>query len=244
MNRVADNLARVLDRIAAACERAGRARDAVRLIAVSKRIPLDALVEAAAADQLRLGENRIQDALPRQDALARALEVAGIAGSPEWHFIGHLQRNKARKAVGRFALIHAVDSIRLAERLSDLAVEAGLRQPVLMEVNVSGEAQKHGLTPGEIPAAAARAAALPGLDLRGFMCMARFGAPETELRETFASLRRLAEAARVETGRTLPELSMGMSDDYEIAVEEGATLLRVGTAVFGPREPLGEAPAC
>lgn len=239
MSRVADNLARIADRIIAACARSGRTRDDVRLVAVSKRIPLPALIEAAAAGQVRFGENRIQDALPRRDELARALAAAGVAAPPpEWHFIGHLQSNKARKAIGRFDLIHAVDSEKLAGRLSDLAVEAGLRQAVLLEVNVSGEDQKHGLSPDEAPAVAARAAALPGLDLRGFMGMARHGAPESELRATFAALRGLAEAARADSGRSLPELSMGMSGDFEIAIEEGATLVRIGTAVFGPRAPV------
>ncbi len=238
MSRVADNLARVRDRMAAACDRAGRPHDAVRLVAVSKRIPLPALVEAAAAGHVLFGENRIQDALPRPDELGAALSAAGVdAPPPAWHFIGHLQSNKARKAVGRFDLIHAVDSAKLARRLSDVAVEQGLRQAVLLEVNVTGEAQKHGLAPAEVPEAAALAAGLPGLDPRGLMCMARFGAPEAELRDTFAALRRLAEAARADTGRPLPELSMGMSDDFELAIEEGATLVRVGTAVFGPRTP-------
>ena len=237
MSDVADNLARINERIATACARAGRPADGVRLIAVTKRIPLANLVEARRAGQLVFGENRIQDALPRQDELASALQGTGVETPPvDWHFIGHLQSNKARKAVGRFALLHAVDSARLAERLSGIAGETGARQPILLEVNVGAEPQKQGLTPDETPAAAERIARLPGLDLRGFMCMARFGAPETELRGTFAALRSLSEVARAATGLPLPELSMGMSDDFEYAIAEGATLVRVGTAVFGPRE--------
>jgi len=238
MSDVADNLVRINERIATACARAGRPNDDVRLIAVTKRISMDALVEARQAGQLIMGENRIQDALPRQDELTFALQGTGDEAPPvDWHFIGHLQSNKARKAVGRFALLHAVDSVRLAERLSSLADESGVRQPILLEVNVGAESQKHGLTPDETPDVADRIARLPGLDLRGFMCMARFGAPETELRGTFAALRSLSEGARTATGLPLPELSMGMSDDFEHAIAEGATLIRVGTAVFGPREP-------
>lgn len=237
MSDVADNLTRINERIATACARAGRSAEDVRLIAVTKRIPMAALAEAKRAGQLVFGENRIQDALPRQDELTSALQGTAVESPPvDWHFIGHLQSNKARKAVGRFALLHAVDSVRLAERLSSLAGETGARQPILMEVNVSAESQKHGLTPDETADAVERIAGLAGLDLRGFMCMARFGAPETELRGTFAALRNLSEAARTATGLPLPELSMGMSDDFEQAIAEGATLVRVGTAVFGPRD--------
>jgi len=230
---VAENLARLTDRITTACARAGRSDAEVALVAVTKRIPLPLVVEACRAGQARLGENRIQDALPRQDELAAHL---GDGARPEWHFIGHLQGNKVRKAVGRFALLHAVDSLRLAERIAGVAAEEGATQPVLLEVNVAAEAQKYGLARDEALAVAAAAAGLPGLDLRGFMCMARYGAPEDELRRTFAGLRGLAEAARGETGLPLPELSMGMSDDFEAAIAEGATLIRVGTAVFGPRD--------
>jgi len=234
---VAENLARLADRTVTACARAGRAASEVALVAVTKRIALPLVADACLAGQMRLGENRIQDALPRQDELATRLAESGDGDlHPEWHFIGHLQGNKVRKAVGRFALLHAVDSLRLAERISGVAVEGGATQPVLLEVNVAGEAQKYGLSRDEALAVAGAAGGLPGLDLRGFMCMARFGAPEDELRRTFAGLRRLAEAARGETGLPLPELSMGMSDDFEAAIAEGATLIRVGTAVFGPRD--------
>ena len=234
MSDVAENLAGLRDRIATACARAGRDAAEVRLVAVTKRIPLPLVVEACRAGQRLFGENRIQDALPRQPELAGLLDDDGVRA--EWHFIGNLQRNKVRKAVGSFALLHAVDSGRLADKISDEAVAAGLVQPVLLEVNASEEPQKHGLAPAEAVAAAVDAAALPGLDLRGLMCMARYGAPERELRGTFAALRGLAETVRAETGRPLPELSMGMSDDFESAIADGSTMVRVGTAIFGPRE--------
>ncbi len=234
---VAENLARLEDRVATACARAERSAAGVALVAVTKRIPLPLVVEACRAGQVCFGENRIQDALPRQQRLSDLLRE-GDAGSSRvaWHFIGNLQGNKVRKAVGRFELLHAVDSQRLAARISATAVEGSLTQPVLLEVNVSEEPQKHGLSRQDALGAAVAASDLPGLDLQGFMCMARFGAPESELRRTFAALRGLADEAREATGLLLPELSMGMSDDFEAAITEGSTMIRVGTAIFGPRE--------
>ncbi len=236
MTDVADNLLRVRDRLAAASARSGRAAASVRLVAVSKRVPLDRVAEAVACGQLDLGENRIQDALPRRDELAARLGP-DVAAGLRWHFIGPLQRNKVRKAVGGFSLIHAVDSPELAGRISQVALELGLRQPVLLEVNAAREAGKFGLDPAAVVAAAVAIAGLPGLELRGLMAMARQSAPATELGATFALVRRLAEAARADTGLALPELSLGMSDDFEIAIAEGATLVRLGTAVFGERAP-------
>ncbi|MCP4574348.1 MAG: YggS family pyridoxal phosphate-dependent enzyme [bacterium] len=233
---VAANLEIVQQRIAAACAASGRLADAVRLVAVSKRIPDDLVVAACAAGQRDLGENRVQDAVARQMDLAPQLAAAGV--DPEtirWHFIGHLQGNKAGRASGRFHLLHGVDSLKLAAKLARLAEEAGRREPVLLEVNISGEDQKHGFAPGAAVAAAAETAALPGLELRGFMGMARYGAADEETVAAFADLRRLAASAREITGLALPELSMGMSGDYEAAVGQGATVVRVGSAIFGPR---------
>jgi pyridoxal phosphate enzyme (YggS family) len=233
---VAQRLERVRDRIAAACARAGRSPDEVQLVAVSKRIDLALVVEACRAGQWDLGENRIPEALDRQPELVRRLNEAGLdADRLRWHFIGHLQSNKAGKAAGRFHLMHSVDSVKLADKLSRLATESGQAESILLEVNISGEAQKQGLAQKELPEALARISALPGLNLRGLMGMARYGAPENDLRSTFASLRRLAEDARTVTGLELPELSMGMSGDFEAAIAEGSTLVRVGGAIFGPR---------
>jgi len=233
---VASRLDRVRDRIATACARAGRSTDEVRLVAVSKRIDPALVVEACRAGQWDLGENRIPEALDRQPELARLLDEAGLpADHLRWHFIGHLQSNKAGKAAGRFHLLHSVDKVKLAAKLSKLAVAAGRTESILLEVNISGEAQKQGLDPEGVSEAVTPISALPGLDLRGLMGMARYGAPEVELRAGFASLRRLAEEARASAGVELPELSMGMSGDFEAAIAEGSTLVRIGGAIFGPR---------
>ena len=234
---VADNLARIRERIAAVCARTGRPEGSVRLVGVTKRVPLPLVVEACRAGLRDLGENRVQDALERIEAVGGLLAAAGIgAETIRWHFIGHLQRNKAARASGRFALLHGVDSEELAGVLSRLAVQNGRTQSLLLEVNVSGEVQKSGVDPEAAPAIAARIGRLPGLELGGLMGMARYGAAEPELRATFAGLRSLADRLRTATGLPLPELSMGMSGDFEAAIAEGSTLVRIGTAIFGERQ--------
>lgn len=236
-DQVAERLAAVRERIATACARAGRSSVEVTLVGVTKRIPLPRVVAACRAGLTDLGENRIQDAIPRQAELASALITAGLAPDfIHWHFIGHLQRNKAAKAVGRFHLVHAVDSLRLAEKLSELAVRNEVSVCILVEVNLTAEPQKHGADPDETIDLVDQVARLPGLQTAGLMVMARFGAPETELRHTFAALRKLQQRAKAATGLALPHLSMGMSDDFEAAIAEGATLVRIGTAIFGPRD--------
>lgn len=232
MAHIAHNLDDLHERMARACARAGRAVDEVTLVAVSKRIDLALVAEAVAAGQLDLGENRLPDGVVRQDEL-RALHAD--AERVRWHFIGHLQRNKANKAAGRFHLIHGVHSADLAERLDRKSGELGVMQPVLLQINITDEPQKDGLTNAEAPAAAEQTAQLGHLDLRGLMCMARFGADEAELRRTFAALRELRDQLSHRLQQPLPELSMGMSGDFEAAIEEGATLIRVGTAIFGVR---------
>lgn len=234
---VAERLARVRERIAEACVRAGRPAGAVKLVAVSKRIPLSLVVDACRAGQWDLGENRVAEAVDRQPELARLLTAAGLPVERlHWHFIGHLQSNKAGKAAGRFHMLHSLDSEKLAEKLSRLAAEAGRTETVLLEVNISGEVQKQGLAAEEVSDVAARISALPGLNLAGLMGMARYGAQEIELRTSFASLRDLAEEIRAAAGLALPELSMGMSGDFEAAIAEGSTLVRIGGAIFGPRQ--------
>jgi len=234
---VTQRLEVIRERIDAACRSAGRSADGVRLVAVSKRIALPLVVEACAAGQWDLGENRVDEALDRQAALPNLLREAGLdPANLRWHFIGHLQGNKAGKAAGRFGLFHGIHSAKLAGKLARLAADDGRTEHVLLEVNISGEAQKHGVPPDQALTLLTEVASLPCLEVQGFMGMARFGAREAELREGFASLRRLAETARAETSLPLPELSMGMSGDFEAAVAEGATLVRVGGAIFGPRE--------
>ncbi|MBU8870773.1 MAG: YggS family pyridoxal phosphate-dependent enzyme [Gemmatimonadales bacterium] len=235
-SRVQENLERVRERIDTACARAGRTPRSVKLVAVSKRIPLPLLVDVCQAGQWDLGENRVQDALDRQAELSVALTEAGLpTDRVVWHFIGHLQGNKVGRVGGNFDLLHGVDSVKLAQRLSRTAEEGNRTERILLEVNISREKQKHGFTPEEVVEAAANIGALPGLELGGLMGMGRFGATETELRKTFASLRELAGAARKFSGLSLPELSMGMSGDFEEAIAEGSTLIRVGGAIFGER---------
>ena len=204
------------ERIAAACSRAGRDPASVRLVAVSKTKPVEMLRAAQAAGQAIFGENYAQDLREKADALP------GV----EWHFIGALQTNKAKLVVGRAALIHTCDRVALAQELSKRAKSAGITQRVLLEVNVGREPQKAGALPEDVPALLEKVRALPSLAPLGLMCIPP---AEGDARAHFRSLRQLGQ------GLGLTELSMGMSADYEIAIEEGATLVRVGTAIFGER---------
>lgn len=197
----------------------------VRIIAVTKTHGPEAVRAAWAAGLADIGENRVQEALAKQEATGD-LPLA-------WHLIGTLQRNKARHAVGRFALIHAVDRADLAVELARRVAPGG-RQAVLVEVNCSGEAQKGGVSPDRLPELLDQVAALPSLALRGLMTMAPFTADEAVQRACFARLRRLRDEGTA-AGHSLPELSMGMSGDYPAAVMEGATMIRLGTLLFGER---------
>jgi pyridoxal phosphate enzyme (YggS family) len=217
---VAANVRQVRERIARACERAGRSPEEVTLIAVTKGFPAAAAAEAVAAGVRDLGENRVQEAEGKIDALA----VMGVDAT--WHLIGHLQTNKAKTAVRRFAIIHSVDSFRLAQALSRRAQG---RVPILLEVNVAQEASKYGLAPAEVPQALAAIAELPNLDVRGLMTVAPLTDDPERVRPVFRQLRELRD------GLGLRELSMGMTDDFEVAIEEGATMVRVGRAIFGER---------
>jgi len=200
----------------------------VTVVAVTKGHPVERLREAAAAGLLDVGENRVQEALRKQEAWP---------GAPvRWHLIGHLQRNKAKLAVGRFALIHSLDSVRLADALEGAAAAAGVVQEVLVEVNVAREPQKSGAPPEEAPALVAHAARLPHLAVRGLMGLAPFGAPPDVQHQVFGELRRLRDALAT-SSLDLAVLSMGMSADFEAAVEEGATMVRLGTILFGERAP-------
>ena len=228
-----DNLARVREEIARVQAAEGIAGD-VRIVAVTKSHPAEAVVEAHEAGLGDVGENRVQEALEKQDRLP------GLA--VRWHLIGHLQTNKAKLVPGRFAIVHSVDSLRLAEALD--AALARRRDPggasgaldVLLQVNVAGEEQKSGCDPAEAPELAGRIGEMPRLRLRGLMTMAPFTNDEAVQRGAFAGLRRLRERL-AGSGLDLPELSMGMSGDYRAAVAEGATMLRLGTVLFGERTP-------
>lgn len=220
---LAERLAEVRERIAVAAAR-GRGQR-VRLVAVTKTHGADAVRAVHALGVEDVGENRVQEALPKMEA----------AGVPvRWHLIGHLQRNKA-KAVERFALVHSIDSLRLAEAVEAVGRAHGSEIPVLLQVNVSGETSKGGFPPDELAGAAERLASLRCLRVEGVMTMAPLDASEGVLRSTFSGAREALEVIRGGGHPAASELSMGMSGDYEIAVEEGATIVRLGTVLFGAR---------
>ena len=220
------DLAAVRGRIAAAAARAGRRADDVTIIAVTKGHPLERVREAAGAGLLDVGESRVQEAAAKQAAWPDA--------PVRWHLIGHLQRNKARPAAGRFALIHSLDSLRLANALEAAAEGAGVVQDVLVEVNAAREPQKSGATPEETPDLVAHATRLPHLRVRGLMTLAPFDAAVDVQHRVFGELRELRDGLAT-SALPLAVLSMGMSGDFEAAVEEGATMVRLGTILFGER---------
>lgn len=227
-----DNLERVLDRIRRAEAAAGRPEGSVRLVAVTKGFPAERVDEAIAAGVRMIGENRVQEAYAKKPL---------VAGAAEWHLVGHLQTNKVARALATFDVVESVDSERLAREIDARARREGRRVPALVEVNVSGEAQKTGLAPEALHRLLEAAARLEGLEVRGLMALGPLTEDARAVRAAFARLRGLADeaAARGLLGpRGGPaEVSMGMSDDFEAAILEGSTLVRIGRALFGPREP-------
>ena len=213
-------LADVRGRVSAACDRSGRDPGSVTLIGVSKTHPADAVAAAFEAGMRDFGENRVQE------GIAKAIELRNRGLELDWHLIGHLQTNKVRAALGTFAILHAVDSERLLEAISG-AASAPVR--VFIEVNVAAEATKFGITPAELPGLLRSARALPNIEVEGLMTVAPRVERPDEARPVFRTLRELAAA------NGLSKLSMGMSDDFEVAIEEGATHIRVGRAIFGER---------
>jgi pyridoxal phosphate enzyme (YggS family) len=211
----------------ARCQAAGGWHHPVRIVAVTKTHSPDAVRAALAAGLHDIGENRVQEALQKQDVLS---DVA-----VEWHLIGTLQRNKARHAAGRFALIHSIDRSDLAAEL-DRRVPPGKRQPVLVQVNCSQEPQKGGVAPESLPSLLDHLRAFERIQVRGLMTMSALTENTTEQHRAFGLLRELRDAAG-RAGHHLDELSMGMSGDYPAAVEEGATIIRLGTVLFGERHP-------
>ncbi|MFZ0133386.1 MAG: YggS family pyridoxal phosphate-dependent enzyme [Desulfobacterales bacterium] len=227
---IQENLTRVYRRIEQAAVRCGRDPAAVRLVAVSKTVPAARIAEAIDCGVRLLGENYIQEARQKIGTLH--------ANQAAWHFIGHLQTNKARFAVELFDLIHSVDSLKLARALDKQARQLDKVQPVLVQVNLAGEASKSGLSELEAPQVIREMSRYGNLSIRGLMTMPPFfNAPE-KVRPYFKALHQLAErlAAMEIPGVTMTELSMGMTGDFEVAVEEGATLVRIGTAIFGERQ--------
>lgn len=229
MAQIHDNVARVRERMAQACFRAGRRPEDVKLLAVTKTVPAERIRQAYEAGLRDFGENRVQEANAKRAALSD-LTVT-------WHLVGHLQSNKAKLARQLFHWVHSVDSLRLAEKLEHAAVCEGERLPVLLEVNLGGEATKSGVGEEEVLELAGQVAQFKTLDLCGLMTVPPFLENPEDVRPFFRRLRQLAERI----GAALPdvslrELSMGMSHDYEVAIEEGATIVRVGTAIFGARQ--------
>ena len=232
LSSLGERLAEVRSRIAAAAGRSGRDPDAVTLVAVVKTVAPESVAAAIALGALDLGENRVQEAERKIEAVGR---VAPDGTPVRWHLIGHLQRNKAGRAVELFDRVHSVDRVEVAEALSRHATGAGRVLPALVEVNVSGESSKFGVAPDALEPLLERVAALPGLALDGLMTVGPAVAEAEAARPHFARLRTLRDAAERKLHLKLAVLSMGMSGDYEVAVEEGATLVRIGTALFGPR---------
>ena len=221
------NLSAVERRLAEAARRSGRREDAVLLVAVSKTVDVEGVRAAIAAGVPALGENRVQEAREK---------IAAIGRPRPCHLIGHLQTNKVRDALACFDLIESVDRIPLAEALSARAVHDGRRADILVQVNVAAEPQKGGVRPEELRPALERIGALPGLRVRGLMTIPPLPRDPEDSRPHYREMRKLLEAARSwGVGADFTELSMGMSGDFEVGIEEGATIVRVGTAIFGPR---------
>jgi pyridoxal phosphate enzyme (YggS family) len=226
--QLASNIAHVRSTIAEAAQKAGRTPEEITLVAVSKTVPVELVRMAYNLGVGNFGENRVQDALPKI-AEFHPQDV-------HWHMIGHLQSNKANKVVGPFDCVQSVDSLYLAQMLNRHAGEHEIRLPILLQVNVSGEASKEGMSPVETPEVARQILALPHLDVQGLMTIAPLVQDPEEARPVFRGLRILRDSLRDMMPQSAwQHLSMGMTDDYSIAIEEGATIVRVGRAIFGER---------
>ena len=225
---VVENLAEVERRVCAACERAGRPREEVTLIAVSKTKPVSMIEELLPGGTQDFGENKVQELCEKYEQLPKEIR---------WHLIGHLQRNKVKYVVDKACLIHSVDSLRLAETISEEAVKRQLTVPVLIEVNVAGEESKFGVSPEETEELIREIAKLPGMAVKGLMTIAPFVENPEENRVHFANLKKLCVDIKMKNidNVSMNVLSMGMTGDYEVAIEEGATMIRVGTGIFGER---------
>ncbi|MBQ8638115.1 MAG: YggS family pyridoxal phosphate-dependent enzyme [Lachnospiraceae bacterium] len=225
---IQENLTTVRQNILRACQRSGRDPKDVTLVAVSKFKPVSDLEAAMDAGQLVFGENRVQEMCDKYETLPKTIK---------WHMIGHLQRNKVKYLMGKACMIHSVDSVRLAEQISADAQKAGICMPILLEVNVAKEDSKFGFFPEEAEEAARTIAALPGIQIKGLMTIAPFVDDPEDNRKYFKKLRQLLVDIQGKNidNIDMTELSMGMTGDYEVAIEEGATIVRVGTGIFGSR---------
>ena len=228
---LAENLNSIQQKIAAACERAGRAVNSVTLLAVTKGQPPEAVNEAARLGLTWFGENKVQEAKAK---------IPLCSGKIGWQMIGHLQTNKCRDAVELFQMIQSVDSLRVAQEISTRAEQAGKTMPILLEVNVVGEASKFGYRPDALLADLEQLNALPRIEIHGLMTVPPWSPAAENVRPHFKALRELKNRAEQILGAPLSQLSMGMSGDFEVAIEEGATIVRIGTALFGPRPKLSK----
>jgi len=226
MSEIADRLASIQGRLAAAATAAGRDPGSVALVAVSKTHPVESVREAFEAGQTIFGENRVQELLAKAPLLPAKIR---------WHLIGHLQKNKIRKVLPLVELIHGVDSLDLARDIDRIAAELGLFPRILLEVNVSGEESKFGFDPGVLRTQVDELLGLPRVQVEGLMTIAPYVENPEEVRHVFRNLRTLRDELATRSGTPLSTLSMGMSGDFEVAIAEGATLVRVGTSIFGSR---------
>jgi pyridoxal phosphate enzyme (YggS family) len=226
MSSIAENLERVREQIASAAANSGRSVDDVELVAITKTHPVENVREAVEAGQTLFGESRVQE--------ARA-KIPELSSNLRWHFVGHLQKNKVRQALPLFDVIHSVDSFALAQDINRIAEEEGLYPRVLLEVNVAGEGSKFGFAPDDLREQMEALLGLPRLSLEGLMCVPPLAVESEDSRKFFVQVRELRDSLEKEFNMKLPQLSMGMTQDFPIGIAEGATLVRVGTAIFGER---------
>lgn len=226
MGSIAENLERVREQIAQATRKAGRSADDIELVAISKTHEAEKVREAIEAGQSLFGESRAQEA---------RVKIPELPSNLRWHFVGHLQKNKIRHALPLFELIHSIDSLALAQDVNRIAEDDGLHPRVLLEVNVAGEGSKFGFNPERLRAEMESLLALPRLSILGLMCIPPIAEEAETSRKYFVELRELRDRLQKEFHVDLAQLSMGMTQDFAVAIEEGASLVRVGTAIFGER---------
>jgi len=226
MSSILDNLERVREQIVQAAAKAGRDVKGVELVAITKTHPAENVREAVEGGQTLFGESRVQE--------ARA-KISELSSNIRWHFVGHLQKNKVRQALPLFEMIHSVDSLALAQDINRIAEEEGLYPRVLLEVNVAGEGSKIGFEPDDLREQMEALLALPRLSIEGLMCIPPLAVESEDSRKFFVQVREVRDSLEKEFRMKLPQLSMGMTQDFPIGIEEGATLVRVGTAIFGER---------
>jgi len=226
MSSVAENLERVREQIVRAAANSGRSADEVELVAISKTHPADKVREAIEAGQTLFGESRVQEA---------RVKIPELSSNLRWHFVGHLQKNKVRQALPLFETIHSVDSLALAQDVNRIAEEEGMYPRVLLEVNVAGEGSKFGFAPDKLREQMEALLELVRLSIEGLMCIPPLAMESEDSRKFFVQVRELRDSLEKQFNVKLPQLSMGMTQDFPIAIDEGATLVRVGTAIFGER---------